>query len=132
MPITEKAIAVPLRSGELKTNIASNRKPDGGNLPRGGRGRQGSGCEIPWRRTIRRRHSQTRKITFDATAGAPVAWLAVDLWRLGVGDPRRAAPELARLAKRWGGTHTGRWAREEIQELKEEMLREANPDDGPC
>lgn len=48
----------------------------------------------------------------------------VDLWRTDLGDPRRAAPELARLAERFPETDTGAWARTELALLKSEIARE--------
>ncbi len=41
----------------------------------------------------------------------------------GMDEPRRAAPELARLAETYPGTPDGRWAREELARIKEEMGR---------
>jgi tetratricopeptide (TPR) repeat protein len=41
-----------------------------------------------------------------------------------LGQPRRAAPELARLAETRKGTPEGEWAREELARIKEEMTRE--------
>jgi tetratricopeptide (TPR) repeat protein len=41
-----------------------------------------------------------------------------------LGEPRRAAPELARLAETFPDTGAGRWAREELAKIKEEMARE--------
>ena len=40
-------------------------------------------------------------------------------------EPRRAMPELARLAEDFRDTPDGKWAAAELAELKEEMLREA-------
>ncbi|MBI4420997.1 MAG: tetratricopeptide repeat protein [Gemmatimonadetes bacterium] len=37
--------------------------------------------------------------------------------------PRRAMPELARLAERFPGTREGNWAAQRLRELKEEMAR---------
>ena len=39
-------------------------------------------------------------------------------------EPRRAAPELARLAHGFPNTPDGRWAREELRRIKEEMAEE--------
>ena len=40
------------------------------------------------------------------------------------GEPRRAAPELARLADEYPHTPDGQWAARELAEIKEEMARE--------
>lgn len=42
-------------------------------------------------------------------------------------EPRRAAPELARLAESYPGTMDGQWAREELARIKGEMGREEGP-----
>jgi tetratricopeptide (TPR) repeat protein len=39
-------------------------------------------------------------------------------------EPRKAAPELARLAEAFPATPDGRWAREELGRVKEEMARQ--------
>ncbi|MBW3535926.1 MAG: hypothetical protein KY453_12050 [Gemmatimonadetes bacterium] len=56
----------------------------------------------------------------DLAAGQErlVARELVELYRDRLHDPARAAPELARLAERFGGTPEGAWAREELAEVK--------------
>jgi tetratricopeptide (TPR) repeat protein len=44
-----------------------------------------------------------------------------------MGEPRRAAPELARLAETYPETLDGQWAREELARIKKEMGREQSP-----
>ena len=39
-------------------------------------------------------------------------------------EPRKAAPELARLAEGFPGTEDGRWAARELEAIKEELARE--------
>ena len=39
-------------------------------------------------------------------------------------EPRRAAPDLARLAEAYPDTRDGQWAKEELARIKEEMARE--------
>jgi tetratricopeptide (TPR) repeat protein len=39
-------------------------------------------------------------------------------------EPRRAAPELARLAEAYPSTTDGKWAKEELARIKDEMARE--------
>jgi tetratricopeptide (TPR) repeat protein len=41
-----------------------------------------------------------------------------------LGEPRRAAPELARLAEAFPDTPEGEWARKELARIKKEMARE--------
>ena len=45
-------------------------------------------------------------------------------------DPRRAAPELARLAEAFPDTPDGQWAARELAEIKEEMAKELSERDG--
>lgn len=47
-----------------------------------------------------------------------VARELIELFRGKLGQPERAAPELARFAERWAGTREGDAAREELAELK--------------
>jgi tetratricopeptide (TPR) repeat protein len=46
-------------------------------------------------------------------------------------EPRRAAPELARLAEKYPGTPDGQWAQKELAEIKEAMAGEAQELDNP-
>lgn len=48
----------------------------------------------------------------------------VELYRGRLAQPRRAAPELARLAERFEGTPEGEWAESELRSLKEEIADE--------
>ena len=50
----------------------------------------------------------------------------IDLLRYRLGEPTKAAPELARLAELHPETEAGKWAREELTALKEEMLDQAS------
>ncbi len=45
-------------------------------------------------------------------------------------DPRRAAPELARLAEAFPNTPDGQWAARELAEIKEEMAKELSERNG--
>jgi len=42
----------------------------------------------------------------------------------GLQEPKRAAPDLARLAEAYPDTRDGQWAKEELARIKEEMARE--------
>jgi hypothetical protein len=44
-----------------------------------------------------------------------------------MGEPRRAAPELARLTETYPETPDGQWAREELARIKDEMGRARDP-----
>lgn len=46
-------------------------------------------------------------------------------------EPRRAAPELARLAETYPDTPDGKWAASELADVKEEMVRKAREPDSP-
>lgn len=46
----------------------------------------------------------------------------IDLYLGPLQQPRRALPELARLAERFSGTAAARWAAEELRSLKKELL----------
>lgn len=59
-----------------------------------------------------------------------VARRIIDIWRAEMDRPRKAAPELARLAERFPDTEAGSWARTELAELKDEMARELGLDEG--
>lgn len=53
-----------------------------------------------------------------------VAKQLVELYRNDLGEPRKAAPELARLAEIFPDTPDGEWAARELRELKDTMAQE--------
>lgn len=48
----------------------------------------------------------------------------VELYLHRMEEPRRAAPELARMAQEWAGTEQGEWAARELAVVKKEMWKE--------
>ena len=48
----------------------------------------------------------------------------VDLYTMGIGEPARAAPELARMAERHEGTRDAEWAADELKRIKQRMREE--------
>ena len=45
----------------------------------------------------------------------------IELYTVQLGQPAKAAPELARLAEKYEGTPEGNWARDELAEVKRGM-----------
>lgn len=62
-----------------------------------------------------------REAELDRGQEILVARELVELYRHRVGEPRKAAPELARLAESFPDTREGEWAARELRELKESM-----------
>lgn len=78
-----------------------------------------------WFRRARREASMA-----DGQAGLVTREL-VELYTHHMGEPRKALPELARLAEEKAGTDEGEWAARELQAIKADMVRERNADGGP-
>lgn len=80
------------------------------------------------------RHEEEARVLREARTRADlgpeqeilVARRLIETYRLKLNAPRRAAPELARLARNHPDTPEGRWAESELAELKESMIRESD------
>jgi tetratricopeptide (TPR) repeat protein len=66
-----------------------------------------------------------RKALREASPPRGVAVLAtkelVELYVHRMGEPRRALPELARMAEEWAGSPEGEWAAAELRDIKERL-----------